>query len=70
MDEHLQTVAQVKNTLIDLAIRFGPKVLVALIILAAGFFVGRWVGRMIEQMLEKIISRSRSASCLGASYAF
>jgi len=54
MDEHLQTVAQVKNTLIDLAIRFGPKVLVALIILAAGFFVGRWVGRMIEQMLEKL----------------
>ncbi len=54
MDEHLESVAQIKNTFIDLAIRFGPKVLVALIILAAGFFVGRWVGRMMEQMLKKL----------------
>jgi hypothetical protein len=35
MDDQLESVAQVKNTLIDLAIRFGPKVLVALIVLAA-----------------------------------
>ena len=54
MDEHLQTVAQVKNTLIDLSIRFGPKVLVASLILAAGFFVGRWAGRLMERMLEKL----------------
>ncbi len=54
MDEHLQTVAQVKNTLIDLAIRFGPKALVALLILAAGFFVGGWAGRLVERMLEKL----------------
>ena len=54
MDDQLESVAQIKNTLIDLAIKFGPKVLVALIILAAGFFVGRWIGRMLERMLKKL----------------
>jgi small conductance mechanosensitive channel len=41
MDDQLESVAQIKNTLIDLAIRFGPKVLAALLILSIGFFVGR-----------------------------
>ena len=54
MDDKLESVAQVKNTLIDLSIRFGPKVLVALIILAAGFFVGGWIGRVTERMLKKL----------------
>jgi small conductance mechanosensitive channel len=54
MNDQLESVAQVKNTLIDLSIRFGPKVLVALIILAAGFFVGRWIGRVTERMLKKL----------------
>ena len=54
MNDQLESVAQVKNTLIDLSIRFGPKVLVAILILAAGFFVGRWVGRMMERMLKKL----------------
>jgi small conductance mechanosensitive channel len=54
VDDQLESVAQVKNTLIELSIRFGPKVLVALIILAAGFFVGRWVGRVMERMLKKL----------------
>ncbi len=54
MDDQLESVAQIKNTLIDLAIRFGPKVLAALLILVVGFFVGRWVGRVLERMLEKL----------------
>lgn len=54
MDDQLESVAQTKNTLINLAIRFGPKVLVALLILVIGFFVGRWVGRMLERMLKKL----------------
>ena len=45
MDDQFASIAQIKNTLIDLAIRFGPKVLAALLILAVGFFVGRWIGR-------------------------
>ena len=54
MDDQLESVAQIKNTLIDLAIRFGPKVLAALLILALGLFVGRWIGLALEQMLKKL----------------
>jgi small conductance mechanosensitive channel len=54
MDEQLETVAQVKSTLIDLSIRFGPKVLVALIILGVGFFVGRWLGGVTDRMLQRL----------------
>jgi small conductance mechanosensitive channel len=54
MDDQLESVAQIKNTLIELAIRFGPKVLAALLILVIGFFVGRWVGRVLERMLKRL----------------
>ena len=54
MDEQLESVAQIKNTLIDLSIRFGPKLLVALTILGVGFFVGRWLGGMTDRMLERL----------------
>jgi small conductance mechanosensitive channel len=54
MNDHLETVAQVKSTVIDLAVKFGPKVFVAIVILAVGFFVGRWVGRGTNRMLTKL----------------
>ncbi len=54
MDEHLQILEHAQRTAIDLAIQFGPKVLVALLILAAGYFVGRWVGRLADSMLTKL----------------
>jgi small conductance mechanosensitive channel len=54
MDDHLQTVAQIKSTAIDLGMKFGPKVVVALAIIAAGVFAGRWVGRMLERVLEPL----------------
>ncbi len=54
MDEHLQTLEHAQRTAIDLAIQFGPRVVVALLILAAGYFVGRWVGRVTDSMLAKI----------------
>ena len=38
----------------DLSIRYGPKVFVAIIILVAGFFVARWVGRFFERSLNKM----------------
>ena len=44
---------QVKSTAIDLGMRFGPKVFIAIIILIVGFSVGRWVGRMTERMLRR-----------------
>ncbi len=54
MDEHLQTLEHAQRTAIDLAIQFGPRVLVALLILAAGYFVGRWAGKVTDSMLVKL----------------
>lgn len=54
MDNQLELLDQVTRTSVDLAVNFGPKVLVAIIILATGFFVGRWVGRVMERMLATL----------------
>mgnify|MGYP001094132215 CR=1 FL=1 len=54
MEEHLQTLEHAQNTAVDLAIQFGPKLLVALLILAAGFYVGRWLGRASDTMLVRL----------------
>jgi small conductance mechanosensitive channel len=53
MGDHLQALDQVKSTAIDLSMKFGPKVFVAIIILIVGFSFGRWVGRMMERMLRR-----------------
>ncbi|HEU4922204.1 MAG TPA: mechanosensitive ion channel family protein [Burkholderiales bacterium] len=53
MEEQLKFMDQVANVAIDMAIRFGPKLLVALLILAAGFFAGGWAGRAIKRALAK-----------------
>ena len=53
MEEQLKFMDQVANVTIDMAIRFGPKLLVALLILAAGFFAGGWAGRAIKRALVK-----------------
>jgi len=54
MDDQLATVNQAKATLLDLAFRFGPKVLVAVLILVAGAFVSRWIGRWFGRVLARI----------------
>ncbi|MEI7968579.1 MAG: mechanosensitive ion channel family protein [Betaproteobacteria bacterium] len=53
MDEHLQAIDQTKAAALDLAIRFGPKVLAAIVILAIGLIAGRWLGRLLAGALEK-----------------
>ena len=54
MNNQPDPLAHAKDTLIDLAIRFGPKVLVAILILTAGFFVAGWVARAIERALNRL----------------
>lgn len=51
MDKQLESISQVKSTVIDLAIRFGPKVLAAILILTIGVLVSRWLGRWVERAL-------------------
>ncbi len=53
MDSSLQTLDQVKASALDMALRFGPKLVVAIIILIAGYIVGRWIGRALDRMLER-----------------
>jgi small conductance mechanosensitive channel len=54
MNEQLQTLEHAQQTAIDLAIQFGPKLMVALLIMAAGFYVGRWVGKLTDSLLVKL----------------
>ena len=59
MANTLETIEQVRNTAVDLAMRFGPdKVLAALLILVLGYFVGRWISRWLDRALGHL-ERSR-----------
>ncbi|HEV7432642.1 MAG TPA: mechanosensitive ion channel family protein [Steroidobacteraceae bacterium] len=51
MKVDLDTLDKAKGTLLDLAIRFGPKLLVAVLIIVAGFLVGGWVARAAQRGL-------------------
>jgi small conductance mechanosensitive channel len=53
MDKSLQSLDQVKASALDMAVRFGPKLVVAILILVAGYLVGRWVGSMLERVLVR-----------------
>jgi len=54
MDKNLDALDHAKSAALDMALRFGPKVLVALLIMAAGVVAGRWLGRATEQGLAKL----------------
>jgi len=54
MTEPLSALDQAKSTLIDLGIKFGPRLVVALLILVAGFYVGRWVGGLVDRLLIRL----------------
>jgi small conductance mechanosensitive channel len=53
MDNALDTFSHVKTTLIDLAIRFGPKALTAILILGAGVFIANWGARKTDHELHR-----------------
>jgi len=54
MPTQLASLDQARNTAIDLGIKFGPKLLVAILILVAGYYVGRWVGALFDRSLGKL----------------
>jgi small conductance mechanosensitive channel len=53
MNDQAATLSHAKDTLVDLGIRFGPRLLAALLILIAGVFVSGWVSRWITQFLGR-----------------
>lgn len=54
MPNQLALLEQAQSTLVDLAIKFGPKVVVAILILTAGFYAGRWIGKVLDRWLGKL----------------
>ncbi|MFT3848848.1 MAG: mechanosensitive ion channel [Propionivibrio sp.] len=53
MSESLQVLDQVKATAIDMGLKFGPKLVVAGLILLAGYMACRWAGSMVERLLVR-----------------
>ncbi|WP_265945713.1 mechanosensitive ion channel family protein [Dechloromonas sp. A34] len=54
MDTSLQSFDQIRASALDMAVRFGPKVIVAILIMCAGYVVGRWVGRGLARLLMRL----------------
>jgi small conductance mechanosensitive channel len=52
MESQIALLDQAKSTLVDLAIKFGPKVVIAIIILIAGVYAGRSLGRIFDRSLS------------------
>ena len=53
MNEQLRSLDHVKASAIDMAVKFGPKLLVAITIMAAGYMVARWVGQVVDRLLHR-----------------
>jgi small conductance mechanosensitive channel len=53
MDEQLQALDKVRSTAIEMAMQFGPKVVVAIVIIAAGVFAGRWMAAAMLRGLRR-----------------
>jgi small conductance mechanosensitive channel len=54
MNDGLKQLDQVKGTLIDLTIRFGPKLLTAFLIITAGVFAANWAARATARGLHRL----------------
>jgi len=54
MELPLSVIEQAQASAIDLAITFGPKLVVALLILAVGHVTARWLAGMFERLLNRL----------------
>lgn len=53
MNEQVATISHAKDTMLELAIRFGPRLATAILILVAGFIAARWVSGAFARMLAR-----------------
>ena len=51
--DQLQNLDQLSSTVLEMAVRFGPRAMVAIAMLAAGYFAGAWAGRAAVRALER-----------------
>ncbi len=54
MSENLEALDQARSTIIDLAIKFGPKLAAAIAIMIVGYFVARWIRRPVDNLFERM----------------
>jgi small conductance mechanosensitive channel len=54
LNQQMQTLEKFQDVAIESAVTYGPKVLVAIIILALGVLAGRWGGRVVDGLLAKL----------------
>lgn len=54
MNDQIANIGSLKDTLIDLALRFGPRLAVAILILIAGVISSRWVSGWLLRMLQRL----------------
>ena len=54
MNKGIDDLGQVKGTMVDLAIRFGPKLLTAIVIVTIGVFVAGWAARTTARGLHRL----------------
>jgi len=53
MNEPFRAIDQVTSTAIDLGMKFGPRLVVAIVILVAGWLAGRWAARVTLRMVAR-----------------
>ena len=53
MNDEVATIGHAKDTLIDLAIRFGPRLFTAVVIFVVGLFVSGWASRWFARFLGR-----------------
>jgi len=53
MDQELKAIEQIKQAAIKASLAFGPKLLVAVLLIVGGLFVARWVARITDRALTR-----------------
>jgi small conductance mechanosensitive channel len=54
MDDQVASITHLRSTLLDLAVRYGPRLLTAILILIAGVVVSRWLSRWLLRVLQRL----------------
>ena len=54
MKDNIEALEKIQTTAIELAMKFGPRLLTAVVILVIGVYVARWVARTAAGLFEKL----------------
>ncbi|MBS0581118.1 MAG: mechanosensitive ion channel family protein [Proteobacteria bacterium] len=54
MNDQVASITNLKSTFLDLAVRYGPRLLTAILILIAGVLASRWLSRLLLRQLHRL----------------